>query len=83
MALKIQDIIAKPSRTASMSTSIMLLRTLDQALSEINDLESELNPGEGNTAMKRMGKRALKWPFSKKEVDEGIGDYETSNRRSI
>ena len=73
VALKVQDIIAKPSRAMDMSTSTMLFRTLDKTLSEIKDLHSQLDPGEGKTSMKRMGKRALKWPFSKKEVDKRIG----------
>lgn len=43
---------------------------------DIEELEAKLNPGKGRRAMKKVGFRALKWPFDKKEVDKYINRLE-------
>ena len=43
---------------------------------DIEELEARLNPGKGRRAMKKMGVRALKWPFDKKDVDNYIDRLE-------
>lgn len=43
---------------------------------DIEELKNKLDPGKGRKAMKKLGVRALKWPFDKKEVDEYINKLE-------
>lgn len=45
---------------------------IEKCSPDIKDLETKLNPGKRGKAMKKLGVRALKWPFDKKEVDEHI-----------
>ncbi|KAL8920505.1 MAG: hypothetical protein Q9208_006255 [Pyrenodesmia sp. 3 TL-2023] len=46
--------------------------TIKQALSELESLENELVPGNRTKAMRHFGKRALRWPFAKSEVEQWI-----------
>ncbi|KAL8989420.1 MAG: hypothetical protein Q9177_001692 [Variospora cf. flavescens] len=66
---RLQDLL---QRSSKFSVSAALETTITQALTDINTLETKLDPGTRAKAMRRLGKRALKWPFSKKEVDEWV-----------
>ena len=50
---------------------------------DIKDLEVKLDPGKGRKAMKKLGVRALKWPFDKNEVDEYINRLERHKSKII
>ncbi|KAL8966803.1 MAG: hypothetical protein Q9197_005783 [Variospora fuerteventurae] len=65
----LQDLL---QRSSKVSVSAALETTITQALTDINSLETKLDPGTRAKAMRRLGKRALKWPFTKKEVDEWV-----------
>lgn len=43
---------------------------IEQSLREITELEDHLNPKMGGKTMRRVGLRALKWPFTSKQMDE-------------
>lgn len=43
---------------------------------ELVELLSRLDTGQGDTAMKRVGWRALKWPFNRKAVDKILESLE-------
>lgn len=43
---------------------------------ELVKLLDELDIGQGDTTMKRVGWRALKWPFSSKAIDKKVGALE-------
>jgi Fungal N-terminal domain of STAND proteins len=43
---------------------------------DIEALKTRLDPGKRGRAMKKLGVRALKWPFDKKEVDKHINTLE-------
>lgn len=45
---------------------------VQQCLIELIALAAKLNPGQGRDKMRQFGLRALKWPFSGKEVDKAI-----------
>ncbi|KAL8992665.1 MAG: hypothetical protein Q9169_006925 [Polycauliona sp. 2 TL-2023] len=45
---------------------------INQALSDLKGLEDKLVPGTGTNLMRRFGKRALKWPFEKGEVERRV-----------
>ncbi|KAL8646494.1 MAG: hypothetical protein Q9210_006113 [Variospora velana] len=66
---RVQDLL---QRSSKVSVSAALGTTITQALTDINTLETKLDPGTKAKAMRRLGNRALKWPFTKKEVDEWV-----------
>ncbi|KAL8725583.1 MAG: hypothetical protein Q9181_006365 [Wetmoreana brouardii] len=72
VTLKVQGLLQNQPADVNMTTSVTLARTLEQTLLDIKDLEHKLDPGTGDKLMKRVGRRALKWPFAKKDVDEWI-----------
>lgn len=73
---KFLELLQKDSMVAKVPASASLITTIEQSLSDINILESKLDPGTGAKVMKRVGKRALKWPFTKKEVDEWVTRFQ-------
>ena len=42
---------------------------VQQCQAQLTDIIARLTPGQGKEKMKHFGLRALKWPFSSKEVD--------------
>ena len=73
---KFSELLQKDSVVAKVPASASLITTIKQSLSDINILETKLDPGTGAKVMKRVGKRALKWPFTKKEVDEWVTRFQ-------
>ena len=73
---KILELLEKDSMVAKVPASGSLITTIEQSLSDINVLERKLDPGTGAKVMKRVGKRALKWPFTKKEVDDWVTRFQ-------
>ena len=73
---KFLGLLQKDSMDAKLPVSASLIKSIEQSLSDIKKLESKLDPGPN--AMKRVGKRALKWPFTKKEVDEWVSKFQRS-----
>ena len=63
-----------------LSTTRTLLDPLQRCFQELNDLEgklkAKLEPSLGRKAMQRFGMRALKWPFTSKEVEKAVQDLE-------
>lgn len=66
--------LAEGSNTSKLLSVSSYLK--ESCSSDIKDLEIKLNPGKGRKAMKKLGVRALKWPFDKNEVDEYINRLE-------
>ncbi|KAL8846119.1 MAG: hypothetical protein Q9221_008765 [Calogaya cf. arnoldii] len=56
-------------RSPELPVAASLETTVTQALTDLKALESRLDLGTGAKAMRRFGKRALKWPFAKAEVE--------------
>lgn len=73
---KTQELTQKSSLAETFSVSASLRGTSEQALVDVKGLESKLDPGPGARLMRRVGKRALKWPFEKKEVNGWIAKFE-------
>ena len=73
---KIQDMTLKSSLVENISVSASLKGTTQQVLVDVKALESKLDPGAGTRMMRHLGKRALKWPFEKKEVNEWVAKFE-------
>lgn len=60
-----------------MPTSASPKDAVNHLLQNIKAIEDKLDPGTGSNIIKRIGQRALNWPFTKKEVDEWVAKFET------
>jgi hypothetical protein len=63
-------------RTARLSATHSLFKSLQQCLLELQELEKVLKPGKTRKTMSRFGVRALKWPFTSKQVESIISSME-------
>jgi ankyrin repeat domain-containing protein 50 len=75
---KVADLANAPD-AAKLSTLDLLNQPdgpAQQCLTELITLAAKLNPGQGKDTMKQFGLRALKWPFSSKDVDKTITTIE-------
>ncbi|KAF7575831.1 hypothetical protein PtrM4_000710 [Pyrenophora tritici-repentis] len=53
-----------------LSTTQGLFESLKQCLRDLEDLKTKLDPGKARKTMNRIGFRALRWPFTSKQVDK-------------
>lgn len=53
-----------------------LAGSLKDCFLRLEALETQLGPGKARKAMSRLGVRALKWPFTSKEVEKIVIDLE-------
>jgi superfamily I DNA and RNA helicase len=58
------------------STTQGLFSSLAQCLTKLKSLQVELEPGKTRKTMSRIGLRALKWPFTSKQVDKIVSNLE-------
>jgi hypothetical protein len=72
---KIERLLDSQDKTR-LSTTHGLLDSLSQCLQELKDMEAKLNPGKSRKIMSRIGLRALKWPFTSKQVDKIVSTLE-------
>lgn len=84
--ISLQDIVIRISELAdapgSAKLSVLGLLNkpdgpLHQCKINLTDLETRLQPGDGKDQMKKLGLRALKWPFNTREVDKAIAKIES------
>jgi conjugal transfer/entry exclusion protein len=75
-ALKAAQTLVKGAQAQSLFTLQKLVDLSDPCNAELQRLETKLGPSSGRKAMRRMGIRALKWPFSSKEVDQILSSLE-------
>jgi hypothetical protein len=59
-----------------LSSTHRLLESLSQCLGELEDVKAKLDPGKTRKTMSRIGFRALKWPFTSKQVDKIVSTLE-------
>lgn len=53
-----------------------LVGSFCDCIAELGRLEQKLNPRTARNTMRRLGLRALKWPFNSKEVDRLLSNLE-------
>jgi hypothetical protein len=53
-----------------------LFTSLVKCLKELENLRVELEPRKGRKTMTRIGLRALRWPFTSKQVDKVVSNLE-------
>lgn len=61
---------------ARLSTSYELCSSLNNCLQELKGIKEKLEPGRTHRTMSRFGVRALKWPFTSKQIDKIISSLE-------
>jgi hypothetical protein len=72
---KLRQLLDSQDKTRLSSTH-GLLDSLSQCLQELEDVKAKLEPGKSRKTMSRFGFRALKWPFTSKQVDKIVSTLE-------
>jgi ElaB/YqjD/DUF883 family membrane-anchored ribosome-binding protein len=72
---KIEQLLNSQDKTR-LSTTQGLFNSIEQCLKELKSLETKLDAGKTRKTMSRFGLRALKWPFSSKQVDKIVLNLE-------
>ncbi|KAF2194154.1 vegetative incompatibility protein HET-E-1 [Zopfia rhizophila CBS 207.26] len=72
---KIQQLLDGRDK-ARLSTTHELSDSLKECFRELEELKAELGPGKIRKAMSRFGVRALKWPFTSKQVEKIVSCLE-------
>lgn len=70
---RVKQLVDGPNRTRLPATH-KLLDTLKECFLQLEELKTQLEPGKARKAISRFGVRALKWPFTSKEVEKVIAD---------
>ena len=60
-----------------LSATNNLSDSLKECLLQLEELRTQLEPGKRRKAMSRFGFRALKWPFTSKEIEKYIASLES------
>jgi hypothetical protein len=68
---KIKQLLERHDETR-LSTTHGLVDSLSQCYRELEESKMKLEPGKTRKTMSRLGMRALKWPFTSKQVDKII-----------
>jgi hypothetical protein len=63
---------------SKLESSRRLKQALNECSSDLERLENKLEPLRGRKTMSRLGIRALRWPFSSREVDRIIRQLDKS-----
>jgi hypothetical protein len=72
---KLKQLLDSQDKTRLPSTH-GLLDALSKCLQELEDVKAKLNSGKTRKTMSRIGFRALKWPFTSKQVDKIVSTLE-------
>jgi hypothetical protein len=76
----IEELLDTQDKTR-LSTTRGLFDSLSQCFQELRELEAKLEPGKTRKTMSRIGVRALKWPFTSKQVDKIVSVLEGYEQR--
>jgi chromosome condensin MukBEF complex kleisin-like MukF subunit len=72
---KLKQLLGSQDKTRLSSTH-HLLDSLSQCFRELEDVKAKLDPGKTRKTISRIGLRALKWPFTSKQVDKIVSTLE-------
>lgn len=79
----IKDVFGQVEQLLDGRNKTLLLAThnlsdsLKECLLQLEELKTQLEPGKTRKTMSRFGVRALKWPFTSKEVEKYIASLES------
>jgi hypothetical protein len=63
-------------KQSQLQTSHKLLDSVEECRGQLIELTVQLEPRKTRKAMQRFGMRALKWPFTSKQVDKIVASLE-------
>jgi hypothetical protein len=72
---KIEELLDGPQK-AQLSTTHGLFESLDQCLQQLQQLKEQLEPRKIRKFMRWIGFRALRWPFTSKQVKDTLSSLE-------
>jgi hypothetical protein len=72
---EVQKLLGKEDKS-QLSTTRELVALLKECYEQLQELKTQLEPGRGHKAMRRVGFRALKWPFTGKQVEKMVNSIE-------
>ncbi|KAH0536253.1 hypothetical protein FGG08_006860 [Glutinoglossum americanum] len=72
---KIKQLLDRHDK-ARLSATSGLSDSLKECFRELEELKAELEPGKTRKAMSRFGVRALKWPFTSKQVEKIVSSLD-------
>lgn len=73
---RIQELVQTSNYANKLSLSESLATVIENSSSDIEHIKNKLDPSRGEKVMRRVGLRALQWPFTKEEVEEQIARLE-------
>jgi septal ring factor EnvC (AmiA/AmiB activator) len=68
---KLQQLLDKQEKS-QLSTTRNMVDLLKECHQQLQGLKDQLEPSRGRRAMQRVGVRALKWPFTSKQVEKMV-----------
>jgi Fungal N-terminal domain of STAND proteins len=72
---EVQQLLDGRDKTRLSATN-KLLDSLKECFLRLEELKTQLEPGKTRKAMSQFGVRALKWPFTSKEVEKIVASLE-------
>ena len=72
---EVQQLLDRQDKTR-LSTTHKLSDSLEECHQQLQGLEAQLEPGKTRKAMHRLGARALKWPFTSRQVEKMVVSLE-------
>ncbi|KAF1976519.1 vegetative incompatibility protein HET-E-1 [Bimuria novae-zelandiae CBS 107.79] len=72
---KLQQLLDKQEKS-QLSTTRKIEDSLKECHQQLQGLKAQLEPSRGRRAMQRVGVRALKWPFTSKQVEKIVVSLE-------
>jgi predicted nuclease with TOPRIM domain len=76
---KLQQLLDKQEKS-QLSTTRNTVDSLKECHQQLQELKDQLEPTRGRRVMKRVGIRALKWPFTSKQVEKMVISLEQYER---
>jgi Fungal N-terminal domain of STAND proteins len=72
---EVKQLLDRQDKTR-LSTTHRLSDSLEECHQQLQGLKAQLKPGETRKVMHRFGMRALKWPFTNKQVEKMVASLE-------
>lgn len=76
---KLQQLLNKHEKSHLLTTH-SIVDSLKDCYQQLQGLQDQLEPSKGRRAMQRFGVRALKWPFTSKQVEKMVINFEQYER---
>jgi hypothetical protein len=71
---RVRELLDGPDGARLLASQQQISKSVGESESLLRSLHDRLDPGQGRKAMRRIGLRALKWPFESKEAAKIVED---------